>query len=1020
MALFTRTEFRLPWAIQAALTFLSLLSLAAAAPGQITTGSVRGIVQDQTGARVSGALIEVRIPTAAWIRRAMSDRHGEFMLENLPPGQYEMTVSASGFATASAEVLTAVSTVCDIAVSLTPAAVQQSVNVKSQGSSITAQPIDLASNVHQSVITSQDLETLPLPARSFANIAYLAPGTEPVEPSDPTKARITAVSTGGSSGLNNELSVDGGDNSDDYIGGFLQNYSPDAVQEFAVRTAQENADTGGTTAGSVVITTKSGTNEWHGDEAFLDRQAALNARFPIENPAPNPKQPFSRQNYVGTLGGPILKDRVWFFTAVENVHENASIVYSPASATQFDALAVLASDGLIPGVPSITVPANVPIPFRDTLGLLRFDWAQTKKSEWFLRNSADTYTTHNSLVQQGTLPSTGLLTHNNYLSLVLGNQYDFSPTLVGNFVFNASGLHLTQTRTSDLGFALAFPFSSTSLTVSGFETFGDNQFATPITFFPSDRNQEKYQFRYDVSKAQGAHSLKVGANFIHEPVLDGAFPGNTETLYQFPENPTYYLNHQSQFTTDMQTGASTSTLGGMFAQNIQRLAFYGQDSWRINRQLTFNYGLRYSTTWGLFEGSGRTQSENPGAITLEALKIPLVPGVPHDDHKQIAPRLGFAYTPGNSGTTVLRGGFGLYFDDLAQNGWVTALQPLNTPPGSCVDPAQNPGGSENAGCVAGDASGGTANLIDSNYKTPYAIHISGGMQHAFSANWSLSADYIHEQGNHGYRAYSYTGGTNLFTPLLSADDPNQATYVPDVNVYHSDNRSSYNGLLVHLQGNVGRRVSLVANYTFSKAQTWGCVLGELFDYVNGVCNPLDPFGPGDYGPSGEDVRQRFVFAGVWRTVGGVELSTLTQAESARPFTITTADNSGRISIDGTPTVLDQFRGTPYIQADLRVTRPLSLGERWSVIPFVEFFNLFDRNNPGANYVTNIATLPVPSAEAQTGNVTDICVDSSCSSTEPISSPNQLRVAGGALGDFFGPGTTVGIPFAAQIGARVTF
>jgi hypothetical protein len=1020
MALFTRTEFRLPWAIQAALTFLSLLSLAAAAPGQITTGSVRGIVQDQTGARVSGALIEVRIPTAAWIRRAMSDRHGEFMLENLPPGQYEMTVSASGFATASAEVLTAVSTVCDIAVSLTPAAVQQSVNVKSQGSSITAQPIDLASNVHQSVITSQDLETLPLPARSFANIAYLAPGTEPVEPSDPTKARITAVSTGGSSGLNNELSVDGGDNSDDYIGGFLQNYSPDAVQEFAVRTAQENADTGGTTAGSVVITTKSGTNEWHGDEAFLDRQAALNARFPIENPAPNPKQPFSRQNYVGTLGGPILKDRVWFFTAVENVHENASIVYSPASATQFDALAVLASDGLIPGVPSITVPANVPIPFRDTLGLLRFDWAQTKKSEWFLRNSADTYTTHNSLVQQGTLPSTGLLTHNNYLSLVLGNQYDFSPTLVGNFVFNASGLHLTQTRTSDLGFALAFPFSSTSLTVSGFETFGDNQFATPITFFPSDRNQEKYQFRYDVGKAQGAHSLKVGANFIHEPVLDGAFPGNTETLYQFPENPTYYLNHQSQFTTDMQTGASTSTLGGMFAQNIQRLAFYGQDSWRINRQLTFNYGLRYSTTWGLFEGSGRTQSENPGAITLEALKIPLVPGVPHDDHKQIAPRLGFAYTPGNSGTTVLRGGFGLYFDDLAQNGWVTALQPLNTPPGSCVDPAQNPGGSENAGCVAGDASGGTANLIDSNYKTPYAIHISGGMQHAFSANWSLSADYIHEQGNHGYRAYSYTGGTNLFTPLLSADDPNQATYVPDVNVYHSDNRSSYNGLLVHLQGNVGRRVSLVANYTFSKAQTWGCVLGELFDYVNGVCNPLDPFGPGDYGPSGEDVRQRFVFAGVWRTVGGVELSTLTQAESARPFTITTADNSGRISIDGTPTVLDQFRGTPYIQADLRVSRPLSLGERWSVIPFVEFFNLFDRNNPGANYVTNIATLPVPSAEAQTGNVTDICVDSSCSSTEPISSPNQLRVAGGALGDFFGPGTTVGIPFAAQIGARVTF
>lgn len=1002
------------------LNFLALLLLVTATRAQITTGSVRGIVEDSTGARVGGALVEVRMAASASVRRATSDSHGEFLLENLAPGQYTMTVSASGFATASAEVVAAVSTVRDITVSLTPGAVQQSVNVKSQGSSITAQPIDLASDVHQSVITSHDLETLPLPARSFANIAYLAPGTEPVEPSDPTKARITAVSTGGSSGLNNELSVDGGDNSDDYIGGFLQNYSPDAVEEFAVRTAQENADTGGTTAGSVVITTKSGTNNWHGDEAFYDRQAALNARFPIENPPPNPMQPFSRQNYVGTLGGPIHRDRVWLFAAIENVHENASIVYSPASTTQFDALATLASDGLIPGVPSITVPANVPIPFRDTLGLVRFDWAQAPKSSWFMRSSIDTYTTHNDLVQQGTLPSTGLLTHNNYLSMVIGNQYDFSPTLVGNFVFNASGLHLTQTRTSDLGFALAFPFSSTSLTVSGFETFGDNQFATPITFFPSERSQEKYQFRYDISKAKGAHALKFGVNFIHEPVLDGAYPGNTETLYQFPENPTYYLSNLSQFTADYQAGASTSNLGGGFAQNIQRLAFYGQDSWRIHRRLTFNYGLRYSTTWGLFTGSGRTQVDNPGYLTLEALKIPLVPGAPTDDHKQIAPRLGFAYTPGNSGTTVFRGGFGLYFDDLAQNGWATAFQALDKLPGTCVDPVQNPGGTENAGCVAGDASGGTANLIDSNYRTPYAIHTSGGVQHAFSANWSLSADYIHEQGNHAYRAYHYTGGTNLFTPLLAADDPNQATYVPDVNVFHSDNRSSYNGMLLHLQGNVGKQLSLVANYTFSKAQTWGCVLGELFDYVNGVCNPLDAFGPGDYGPSGEDVRQRFVFAGLWRTVGGVELSTLTQAESARPFTITTADNSERISINGTPTVLDQFRGTPYIQADLRVSRPISIRERWSVIPFIEFFNLFNRNNPGANYVTNIATLPVPSAEAQAGNVTDICTNADCSSTEPISSPSQLRVAGGALGDFFGPGTTVGIPFAAQVGARVTF
>src|SRR5258708_19067953 len=145
-----------------------------------------------------------------------------------------------------------------------PSAAPETVQVRAEVSSITTQAVDVASAVHQGVVTTQDLETLPLAARSFANIAYLVPGTEPVEPSDPTKARINAVSTAGSYGLNNELSVDGADNSDDWIGGLLQNFSPDAIQEFAVRTAGEDADTGGTPAGSVVITTRRGTNQWHG------------------------------------------------------------------------------------------------------------------------------------------------------------------------------------------------------------------------------------------------------------------------------------------------------------------------------------------------------------------------------------------------------------------------------------------------------------------------------------------------------------------------------------------------------------------------------------------------------------------------------------------------------------------------------------------------------------------------------------------------------------------------------------
>ncbi|MGB6675751.1 MAG: carboxypeptidase-like regulatory domain-containing protein [Terriglobales bacterium] len=1046
----TRLELKHTVMLRRFLVFAATALLSTAGYAQNPNGALRGEVQDASSARVAGARIVVQSMGSSITRETVANDRGEFRIEGLLPGSYHVAVTAKGFAEATADVNVAVSVVRDIAVTLTLATGHETVNVQGTASSITTQTIDTSSAVRGGVVGSRDLEALPLPARSFANIAYLVPGTEPVEPSDPTKARITAVSTGGSSGLNNELSVDGADNSDDWIGGFLQNFSPDGIQEFAVRTSNEDADTGWTTAGSVVITTKHGTNDWHGDAAFYERAAALNARFPIENPAPNPKQPFSRQNYVGTIGGPIAKNKVWFFTSFEAVHEDASIAYSPASTTQFQALAQLASQGLIAGVPSIAVPPNVPIPFRDYISSVRFDWAQSSKSSWFLRASSDSYLTHNNLVEQGTLPSTGLLTHNNYWNVALSNTYTFSPTWLGNLVLDASLLHLTQTRNSDLGFALAFPFSSTALTISGFETFGDNQFATPITLFPDLRNQQKYQFRYDVSHVSGSHGLKFGVDFIHEPVLSGAFASTAETLANYVNNPTFYIQNPGVFGTfapqcvnftasDGSTCSFTPAGDGTFSQSVQRLAFYAEDSWRISRQLTVNYGARYQTTWGLFTGSGRSEADNAAYVTLKALQIPIVPSLPQDYHKQIAPRIGIAYSPGDSEKTVIRAGFGIYYDDLAQNGWATAFQGVNNSnftTGTCALTG-GPGtyALVGAGCLIGGA-GATGNLVGSPYKTPYAIHTTGGVQHAFNEHWLASADYVHEQGNHGYRAFPYAGGTNLFTPLIPTTDPNyatdQATVVPNVNVFQSDNRSSYNALMLHLQGNMSR-FNLVANYTLSKAKTWGCLLGELFDYVDGVCpqqppNPplLNAFGPGDYGPSGEDVTHRFVLAGTVHIPGGFELSTITQIESARPITITDAANVQRIYVNGAYTSLDEFRGTPYIQSDLRVSRPFNFHDRWSVIPFAEFFNLFNRNNPGANFAVNVVQLPVPAAQMVpnpvTGitNVTSVCANASCSQTAPITSLKQLEIPEGALGDFFGPGTTVGIPFAAQLGVRVTF
>jgi hypothetical protein len=841
-------------------------------------------------------------------------------------------------------------------------------------------------------VTPQDIRNLPLAHRTFANLAFLVPGTQPVEPSDPTKARIMAVSFGGSSGLNAELSVDGGDNSDDYIGGFLQDFSMDAIQEFAVRTAQEDADTGRTTAGSVVISTKRGSNDWHGDAAFYERASALNARLPIDNPAPEPKQPFSRQNYAAALGGPIKKDKLFFFSSFEYVPENASIAYSPATITQFNALATLASEGLIPGITSINVPANTPVPFHDYIGDARLDWVQSSKSQWFARFANDNYTTRNDLVQQATLPSTGASSLSNYLNLLVSQTYSFSPSWLGVFTFDASYLRRTEKANSNLGFALAFPFSSTASTISGFETFGDQQFVTPITAFPILRQQEKYQFRYDLSHSMGHHALRFGVNFIHEPVLSGALPGNAENLTIFAMDPTDYLGNGDQFTVDLNctpseeldftpgtTCNSTPAGDGHFSQNVQRLGLYAEDSWRVTPKLTVNYGLRWETTFGLFVANGRSQLSNPDLSTLGGLGIPVAMRAPSDYRKQFEPRLGIAYALGHEGRTVIRAGAGLYYNDLAQNGWVTAFQAVN-------------GG------------GGTGSIIDPNYHTPYALHATAGVEHAFNAKWTASAEYTHETGMHGYRRYTFAEA--------------------GIDVFRSDNRSSYDALSIHVQGNITKRFNLTANYTLSRAMTWGCVLGELSDYVNGVCDPLHAFAKGDYGPSGEDSRHRFVLAGTYFAPGKFEISTLTQLESARPFTITTpVDVNGfgdstndRAVINGVQTSLDQFRGTAFMQVDLRVSRPFVIHERWSVTPFVEFFNLFNRNNPGANFVTDLGALPVNSLT----NATAICTNVSCSTSVPISSLNQLKVPAGALGDFFGPGTTVGVPFAAQIGLRAHF
>jgi len=997
LVLFTLLLFIFPW---------SELSTAQNAEGALT-----GIVEDTSGARIAGARVLLSVPDSPFQRQTVTSSVGEFRLEALPPGDYRVEVSASGFAVSNLKLRVAVSSSPTIIVKLKPQASEQKIDVEGVGKTLASQPIETTSSVQKTTVSRQDLSEIPLAHRSFANIAYLAPMTQPVEPSDPTKARITAVSFAGSSGLNVDLSVDGGDNNDDYIGGFLQNYSPDAMEEFSIRTAQFDADTSRTNGGSVIISTRKGSDAWHGSGDFFYRGRNLNARNPLDNPEPNPKQPFSRENEVFTFGGPLRKSKLWFFSSLEYVRENASVAYSANSLKEFSALSQLAAAGLIAingiSVNSISVPSSVPVPFRDTLFSARIDWAQSARSQWFFRAALDRNHTQNDLIQQSTLPSTGATTTSNYGNFLINNQFQFSPTWLASFTLDAGGFHHVKDRNSHLGLALAFPFSATFHTTSGFETFGDNQFVTSITAFPILRDQQKYHFRYDLSHVSGSHAPKFGVNFIHEPVLSGKLSNDPETLVQFPQDPSFYVAHPVQFSQDLvdnaeQLGCPPSPPrasfcpSGNFSQNIQRLGLYAEDSWRILPKLTINYGLRYDTTFGLFRAEGVNQDHNPAFLTLRSLGIPLVAGTPQDYRGAFAPRLGIAYAPGSSGNTVIRAGIGMYYNDLTQNGWVDAFRSVNAPNTNALLPSDQ------------------GFVIDPHYHTPYALQTSLGVEHQFGNDWHINVFFEHHGGVHQYRRYEYASG---FTLPATA---------PNISLFKTDNRSSYNGISFVAQHRLVSNFEVTAHYTFARATTWGAGVGELFDYVNGVTDVRNPFGPGDHGPSGEDVRHRLVLVGTLELPYQFQVSTLSQFESARPFTITTPvdlNNDGitgndRAVINGVHTSLDQFRGTPYMQVDLRVSRAFDIRDRIHVMPFVEFFNLFNRQNPGNNYVGDISALPVPVNSLS--NATAFCLDTACTLTQPIHRINDVRFPAGALGDFFGPGTSVGIPFAAQLGIRVTF
>src|SRR5437588_866538 len=363
--------------ISVVLLVLALLLLSSSAFAQVTASSaLSGTVTDKNGAVVKGAIVTATNKANGLTRSATTNDNGEYKLDLLPAGSYDIKVNSTGFADATSEnVELLVGTTNNLNFALNPGGVSGSVTITSAETElISKEKTDISVN-----ITPRDVQDLPLNGRDLANLAYLAPGVKPVDSYDPTKNRIAIFAVNGSSGRNVNVTVNGIDNKDNTVGGPVMQFPLEAIQEFVISTQRFSAVNGRSEGGAVNVVTKSGGKDFHGSIFFQLRDKKLNATEvdPTTSQKVTTKPPFNRKIVGGSIGGPLYlprfgeggeslfkgKRRTFFFFALERQKEATSI---PVVADALAELSLVTSLGAVPST-------IIPLPYTDTRVNVRID-----------------------------------------------------------------------------------------------------------------------------------------------------------------------------------------------------------------------------------------------------------------------------------------------------------------------------------------------------------------------------------------------------------------------------------------------------------------------------------------------------------------------------------------------------------------------------------------------------------------------------------------------------------------------
>jgi len=990
--------------VVAAVTILSSVLLLSVISGaqELGTAVLSGDVTDPQGAVVLGAHVTARSAATGVQRTSVTNHVGLFVLNNLAPGQYEVRVEATGFAPAQATVRLEVGQQASLKFPLT---IEQEKTTIVIDDSDAIPPINTVSSVVDGVINAQQIDNLPLNGRNFLELALLIPGNTIAPNFDPTKSSTVVISSAGQLGRGGNVSIDGMDNNDDVVGGMLVNIPEDGVQEFQIATNRFSAEVGRSGSAVVNVVTKSGSNTLHGSASFYERDKALQAVPATFNPSATAGEtpPFRRQQYAGTLGGPLIKDKLFWFGAFEYRDELGGVLVGtrdPANRTITNSFA--------------------PTPVSDPMGTVRGDWQMSSK---------DTLAVHYSIQRQSVTGGASFLSgapvgsaserqdaRNNFQTFQTSWTRVLSPSLLNRTSFSFNNF-INRTDPVTPGIELDFP-----------------SIADGASFrVPQQTRQKRLQWDDGVDWTHGQHNLRFGGQVQHIGAdFDlGVFQSGAIEFIQdfadFDHNNDGETNDQDLlFAVTIRSGKPSESLIIPDANN-NHFATYVQDDWRVHPQLSLNLGLRYELD---------TDVNNVGHYNqINPILLPFLHGNRHKDTNNFGPRVGFNLAT-KGGQLSLHGGYGIYYDRVTleivslERGLDGRALPIDVRLGSVNYLDSNghfvPGSPTFSdpftGFIipgAGGASEGI-NIIDNNMQNPMVQQFNLGVQYQFAKNWVVRADGIHNLGTHFI----------IGVPQGAVFNPDSGGPVTVTSLQSSAN-THYDALWLTVDHRFAQRMQFHGAYTLSKALNYA-----NYDQIPFGYPPVDPTDlHREYGPTPNDQRHRLVLQGVVDLPFGLRMSPLWTYGSGVPMDILypgpngntrvpeLARNAGgrqfhtgaelnaaiaNINANGgtangfiLPLVSPNARfNDTFNSLDLRLSKEFHLTERYTLQALAEAFNLFNKANIlGVN-------------NAGYSGFFNVLVPDGSDPTHSSRFGTPVSTAGGVFGS--------GGPRAFQLGAKLTF